>query len=99
MDIGKMIKNAREHQGLSMNALARMSGVPQSSISEVESGRRQPSIESVERIVKALGFSLSDFFAGEKPIISPESQRLLKAAEKLSKDEFIKLTEFLEAKK
>ena len=95
MDIAVMLKCAREKQGLSMNALARMSGVPQSSISEIEAGKRQPSFDSVQRICLALGVSLSDFFATEAPTIDPSLSRLLQAAEKLTEVERQKLTELL----
>jgi len=87
MDIGKMIKNCRESQNLSMSALARLSGVPQSSISEVESGKRQPSFESVERIIEALGFTLATFFAEDKPELVPDIRRLIQAAERLTPEQ------------
>lgn len=88
MDIGKLIRQARVNQGLSMSALARLSGVPQSSISEIEAGKRQPSFDSVERIVSALGFSpFSAFFAEEKPELEPEIHRLLDTARKLSPEQ------------
>jgi len=86
MNIGKMIKDARERQGLSMNSLARLSGVPQSSISEIEAGKRQPSFDSVERIVSALGFSpFAAFFSADKPELEPEMRRLAEAARGLNK--------------
>jgi len=54
----------REHRtslGLSMNRLAEESGLSQQTISYLERGLRQPSLESLARICDALGIPLSDF--------------------------------------
>lgn len=78
MDIGTMLKKARTANNLSMTALAKLSGVPQSSISEIESGKRQPSFENMEKLITALGFTLSDFFAEEPNYLPPELAKIAK---------------------
>lgn len=84
MDIGQRIKMTREHQGISMNALSKKSGAAQSAISEIESGKRQPTFEVLERIVTGLGFTLSDFFADHAPELPPYLRQMLDIAQKLT---------------
>ncbi|MFJ4224430.1 helix-turn-helix domain-containing protein [Microbacterium sp. NPDC089695] len=52
----KVIKDARLKSGLTQTALARLSGITQSVISEYESGRREPSFTAVDRLLSATGF-------------------------------------------
>jgi len=54
-----LIKEARERTGLTQSALAHRSGIRQSVISEYESGRREPSVAALDRLLSAAGLSLS----------------------------------------
>lgn len=54
-----LIRRARERSGLTQAALAQRSGVPQSVISEYETGRRDPSVTALDRLVGAAGMRLS----------------------------------------
>lgn len=67
MNIGQIIKMEREKRYLSMNALAKRSGASQSAISEIESGKRQPTFEVLEKIIVA-GFDMTlyEFFYNDK---------------------------------
>lgn len=49
---------ARAKRGMSQRELARAAGVPQSTVAAVESGRRQPSVAMLERLLDAAGFHL-----------------------------------------
>lgn len=51
------IRSARERAGLSQADLAKRSGRSQSSLSMIESGRRRPTIETVEAVANGLGVS------------------------------------------
>jgi len=87
MDIGTLIKDERERQNISMNKLAKMANVGQSTLSYIESGERQPTFDVLERIVLALGFSLADFFTEDKPELAPDIRRLIQAAERLTPEQ------------
>jgi hypothetical protein len=54
-----LIKTARERTGLTQSALANRSGIRQSVISEYESGRREPSVAALDRLLGAAGLSLA----------------------------------------
>ncbi|NDL55655.1 helix-turn-helix domain-containing protein [Phytoactinopolyspora mesophila] len=53
-----LVAAARAKRGVSQRELARAAGVPQSTVAAVESGRRQPSVAMLERLLNAAGFDL-----------------------------------------
>lgn len=62
-EVGLRLKALREELGLSQRLLARRAGVPSSTISLIESGKTNPSVGSLKRILQAAGSSLADFFS------------------------------------
>lgn len=56
--IGERVRNLREKAGLSGNAFAKLAGVSQPYLWEIENGKTEPSITSLEKISRALGISL-----------------------------------------
>lgn len=54
-----MLRDARQQAGLSQNELARRAGVAQSVISAYESGRREPALGTLSRLVAATGQRLT----------------------------------------
>lgn len=63
MNIGRNILYFRQQQGLTQQQLADVLGINKMAISNYEKGKRQPSIETVKAICKALGISLMQFMA------------------------------------
>jgi uncharacterized protein len=55
---GALLRDARTRAGLSQTELARLAGVAQSVVSAYESGRRQPSLSTLARLVAATGSEL-----------------------------------------
>lgn len=55
---GALLKRARADAGLSQTDVARRAGVAQSVISAYESGQRQPSLATLEKLVEAAGHRL-----------------------------------------
>lgn len=58
MTLRSLVREARKRGGLTQAALAQRAGVPQSTVSRVESGSRVPSTDLVERLVRAAGFDI-----------------------------------------
>ncbi len=58
MILRSLVREARKRSGLTQAALAELAGVPQSTVSRVESGSRVPSTDLVERLVRAAGFDI-----------------------------------------
>lgn len=67
-DVGPRLKAAREKAGISQYRLAKISGVSQAFISEIESGEKQPTTPVLAKLCSALGMSLADFFADTVPL-------------------------------
>ncbi len=55
--LGRSLRAARRRAGLTMDALAEMSGVSQPHLSQMENGRVSPSISTLYRLANALGVS------------------------------------------
>ena len=63
MNIGRNILYFRQQQGLTQQQLADALGINKMAISNYEKGKRQPNIETVKVICKALDISLMQFMA------------------------------------
>lgn len=80
IDIGNRLRHLRNIHNLSQRALAKRTGVPNSTISLIESNAANPSVGALKRILDGFPIGLAEFF-------SFEPQRPIKAfyaAEELS---------------
>ncbi len=57
----EFIKNKRLEHGLTLRKLGELSGVSYAHISDIESGKHQPTFEMLMRILTALGVPFTDF--------------------------------------
>ena len=62
LKIGQRIKVLRKQIGLSQEALALKAEVDRTYVTDIENGRRNVSVEILERLIKALEVSFADFF-------------------------------------
>lgn len=60
--IGQRIRELRLEKQLSQEALAFNAGVDRTYMSDLENGRRNVSVEVLERVISALGIGFKDFF-------------------------------------
>lgn len=60
LTFGDRLKAVREARGISQNKLAKVSGIPQSSISLFETGSTRPTVTTLEWICKALKVSATE---------------------------------------
>ncbi len=60
--IGRRIQHLRKSRGLTQRQLHRRSRISRSYLARIESGIMTPSLNTVEKISKALGVALNDFF-------------------------------------
>ena len=60
--VGKRIKDLRNKLGISQEELAFRSDIHRTYIASLEVGKRNVSIETLEKVVNALEVSLSEFF-------------------------------------
>ena len=59
---GQAVRKVRLEQGISQEELADRCGLHRTYISDVELGKRNISLENIERIAVSLNRTLSDFF-------------------------------------
>lgn len=60
--VGKRVKELRKNLELSQEALAYKAEVDRTYVTDVENGRRNISIETLEKLIDALEVSISEFF-------------------------------------
>ncbi len=60
--VGQRIKTLRKELDLSQEALALKAEVDRTYVTDVENGRRNVSLEIMERLIKALEVSFAEFF-------------------------------------
>ena len=62
MRVGLRIKELRAELGMSQEAFAYSIEMSRTYFAEVETGKRNVSIENIDRIARGLGISLKEFF-------------------------------------
>ena len=60
--VGNRIRELRKELELSQEALALKAEVDRTYVTDVENGRRNVSLEILERLIKALNVSVAEFF-------------------------------------
>lgn len=97
IDYGFKFLELRKKNKLSQSDLAKIAEVGQTTISEIESGKKSPNAITIEKICQALNTTLPEFFAEERPELEPELRRLLDTARKLSPEQREHLQKLLES--
>ena len=60
--VGKTIIKLRKEQGMSQETFAYESGIDRRYMSDIENGKRNISLDILERVADKLGIRLSEFF-------------------------------------
>ena len=60
--VGQRIRELRNEIGISQEALANKAEIDRTYVTDVENGRRNISIENLEKLVNALQIEFKDFF-------------------------------------
>ncbi len=102
--VGREVRRRREARGWSQPKLAVEAGMAVSAVSQIETGKRRPSANSLEKLSGALGVAVADLFPKaqsslplEQPLISlPAIQEWLRANGHMTEDEFLRYAERLD---
>ena len=65
LDLGRLIRAERLGQGLGLREMARRLGISASALSQIETGKAQPSVSKLFDIVNLLGLSVDGLLAGD----------------------------------
>ncbi len=68
MEVGEKIKQIRKDKGLQQKAVALEVGLDQSNYNKVENGRREPSLEVLQKLSTILGVSIDE-------LLNPENNK------------------------
>ena len=72
-EVGQQIRRLREAKGWNQAELAVYAGIGPSGVSQIETGKRNPSAATLQKIAEALGVEMSDLFPKvEAPLWSDE---------------------------
>jgi len=63
--IGQRLREIRMQRGLSQRKLARLSGVANATISQIEAGKLNPTVGMLKRVLDGIPINLSEFFSDE----------------------------------
>ncbi|WP_197029333.1 helix-turn-helix domain-containing protein [Alicyclobacillus macrosporangiidus] len=85
MNMRIRLREARERAGLTQSELARLSGVSQSHISEIETNRTAPTVFVAKKLARVLGVSVDDLIEEEPN----EMTELLREVEEKFKEKWI----------
>lgn len=89
MDTLKRIRTLLDERGWTMYKLSKISGVSQSTLSNMFNRNNDPSISTLEEICKGFGLTLSQFFADGSDMVSldKEQKEMLERWSSLSSDQ------------
>jgi len=62
VDVGSRLRELRNEQGLSIRALAELSGLNVNTLSLIENGKTSPSVSTLQQLAQALVVPISSFF-------------------------------------
>ena len=62
VDLGRTIIRLRKEKGYSQEAFANEAGIDRRYMSDIENGKRNISIDILERVCNKLGIKISEFF-------------------------------------
>lgn len=78
MDIGERLRVIRKSKGYSIYKISQETGISQNHISDLELGRRKPSVETLRRLIVPLGITLAELFNEDTEVsILTEKEREL----------------------
>lgn len=63
VQIGQLLKDLRDERGWSLREFGLIVGVNKTYLGDIELGKRNPTINSLEKIVAGYGLTVREFFA------------------------------------
>ena len=97
VDISKRLKDVRTSKDMSVYKLSQLSGVSETHIRDLERGDRNPSFDTLSKLAKPLGLSLSELFNenDDTAFLNKEEKELVECYRMMSKDKAETLLAFL----
>jgi transcriptional regulator with XRE-family HTH domain len=74
-EIGQKLKAARTERDMSLQDLAKLTGVTRSMLSQIENNKTYPSLSTLQQVSRALGVPMGSFFESDEEAGSPILRR------------------------
>lgn len=89
MDIGKKMRDYRTAKKMTRYRLTQITGVSGHHIKGIEEGTRQPTIDTLQKLLAPLGVSMAEFFSdgGNVAYLSEKEQQLIEHFRSLDIDQ------------
>lgn len=89
MDLGNKIREIRTTKGLSMYRITQITGISGHHIKGIEEGTRQPTIDTLQKLLVPLGISMAELFSenGEATYLSEKERILIENFRTLDNDQ------------
>lgn len=89
MDIGERLCAYRKAKGMTRYRLTQITGVSGHHIKGIEEGTRQPTIDTLQKLIAPLGVSMSEFFSDDSAItyLSEIERKLIENFRALNADQ------------
>lgn len=81
IQVGSILKAARESKGITQAALAEATGTVERTIMDIENAKRQPSFENLYKIVNVLDLPSDHIFRPEKVGYTLEQEQVMRAVQ------------------
>ena len=87
MDLGKKFRQIREEKQLTKYKLTQITGISGHHIKGIEEGTRQPTIDTLQRLLEAMGCAMADFFSenAQAVTLSEEERELIEKLRTMDK--------------
>lgn len=101
MDIAERLKKARIANNMTVYKLSQISGISETHIRDLERGDRNPSFDTLSRLAKPLGLSMSELFneSEEVSYLNENERELLSCFRSLDERQSNTLLDFLKTLK
>ncbi|MCM1060681.1 MAG: helix-turn-helix transcriptional regulator [Eubacterium sp.] len=88
MKIGTRLRQYRNAKGFSIYKLSRETYISQNHISAIENDRRQPTIETLERLIAPMGITLAELFNDNEnaSFLTPDERELVENYRSMPKE-------------
>jgi transcriptional regulator with XRE-family HTH domain len=94
--IGNRVRQLRQGKGISQEELALIAGLNESFIGQIERGKKNATVKTIEKICFALDVTLHEFFSFELDEIDIQSDSILKASKIFKELDDIQLSKLLD---
>ena len=88
MEIGERLRQYRKAKGFSIYKLSKDRDISQNDICGIENGKRQPTVETLRRLVMPMGITLAELFNENEQVsfLTPDERELVENYRSMPKE-------------